>query len=109
MCCFDKTGTITAEDLVLEGLVGIEYVVPLEMHFILILCSPYNPKRLVEVSKVGRETTLCLATAHALVRLDDGTIVGDPMEKTTLEALEWTLQKGMVSEAQSQSVNTKYL
>jgi len=26
VCCFDKTGTITAENLVLEGVVGIECV-----------------------------------------------------------------------------------
>ena len=26
ICCFDKTGTITAENLVLEGVVGVEYV-----------------------------------------------------------------------------------
>ena len=37
---------------------------------------------------------MCLAAAHALVRLDDGTIVGDPMEKTTLDALTWQLSKG---------------
>ena len=24
VCCFDKTGTITAENLVLEGVVGVE-------------------------------------------------------------------------------------
>ncbi len=24
VCCFDKTGTITAESLVLEGIVGVE-------------------------------------------------------------------------------------
>ena len=29
VCCFDKTGTITAENLVLEGVVGIEYVIRL--------------------------------------------------------------------------------
>jgi cation-transporting ATPase 13A1 len=28
------------------------------------------------------------------VKLDDNTIVGDPMEKTTLEALDWTIGKG---------------
>lgn len=49
---------------------------------------------LVGVKDTGRETTLCLAAAHALVKLDDGTIVGDPMEKTTLEALEWQISKG---------------
>lgn len=50
--------------------------------------------KLVDVKETTRETTLCLAAAHALVRLDDGTIVGDPMEKTTLDALEWQVGKG---------------
>ncbi|CAK5262273.1 unnamed protein product [Mycena citricolor] len=79
VCCFDKTGTITAEDLVLEGVVGVDAT---------------DNLKLVDVKEISRETTLCLAAAHALVRLDDGTIVGDPMEKTTLEALDWTLHKG---------------
>ncbi|KAJ3825269.1 hypothetical protein F5880DRAFT_1478621, partial [Lentinula raphanica] len=73
MCCFDKTGTITAENLVLEGVTGI---------------SEKDPLVLINVREVARETTLCLAAAHALVRLDDGTIVGDPMEKTTLEHMD---------------------
>lgn len=50
--------------------------------------------KLTDVKEISRETTLCLAAAHALVRLDDGTIVGDPMEKTTLDALKWELKKG---------------
>ncbi|KAJ7705279.1 hypothetical protein B0H17DRAFT_973789 [Mycena rosella] len=79
VCCFDKTGTITAENLVLEGIVGVD---------------PSDHRRLVDVKETSRETTLCLAAAHALVRLDDGTIVGDPMEKTTLAALDWNLSKG---------------
>ncbi|TBU53010.1 ATPase, partial [Dichomitus squalens] len=79
VCCFDKTGTITAENLVVEGVVGID---------------PSDPIKLVDVKATGRETTLALAAAHALVRLDDGTIVGDPMERTTLDALDWQLAKG---------------
>jgi hypothetical protein len=57
--------------------------------------SPSDKQKLVHVKDCGRETKLCLAAAHALVRLDDGTIVGDPMEKTTLEALDWQLAQGI--------------
>ncbi|KAL4072457.1 hypothetical protein V8B97DRAFT_1959372 [Scleroderma yunnanense] len=79
VCCFDKTGTITAENLVLEGIAGID---------------PSHQHKLVDVKESGRQTTLCLAAAHALVCLDDGTIVGDPMERTTLEALQWQILQG---------------
>ncbi|KAI0029694.1 endoplasmic reticulum Ca-transporting P-type ATPase [Vararia minispora EC-137] len=79
ICCFDKTGTITAENLVLEGVAGVDSL---------------DQLKLVHVKESPRTTTLALAGAHALVRLDDGTVVGDPMEKTTLEALEWAISKG---------------
>ncbi|EMD32432.1 endoplasmic reticulum Ca-transporting P-type ATPase [Gelatoporia subvermispora B] len=81
VCCFDKTGTITAENLVVEGVVGVD---------------PADRRRLLDVKETSKETTLTLAAAHALVRLDDGTIVGDPMERTTLEALNWQLSSGGV-------------
>jgi hypothetical protein len=58
--------------------------------------SPFDTQKLVDVKECGRETILCLAAAHALVRLDNDTIVGDPMEKTTLEALDWSLGEGTV-------------
>nr|XP_019046656.1 cation-transporting ATPase 13A1 [Kwoniella bestiolae CBS 10118]OCF25586.1 cation-transporting ATPase 13A1 [Kwoniella bestiolae CBS 10118] len=79
VCCFDKTGTITGENLVVEGIAGIDSA---------------DPKKLVPVTETGKNTTLTLAAAHALVLLEDGTIVGDPMEKTTLSALDWKLSKG---------------
>ncbi|ORX35704.1 hypothetical protein BD324DRAFT_631324 [Kockovaella imperatae] len=79
VCCFDKTGTITGEDLVVEGVAGM---------------SSSDPKKLVPVTETSRDTTFTLASAHALVFLEDGTIVGDPMEKTTLAALDWKLSKG---------------
>lgn len=72
IACFDKTGTLTGEDLVVDG-IAIE------------------SKTLTAVQDVGRQTTLVLATAHALVRLDEGDIVGDPMEKATLTSLGWSL------------------
>ncbi|KAK7689523.1 hypothetical protein QCA50_007315 [Cerrena zonata] len=88
VCCFDKTGTITAENLVLEGVAGID---------------ASDHMKLVNVVEASRETTLCLAGAHALVRLDDGTIVGDPMEKTTLDALQWQLNGGDIVTPQDKS------
>lgn len=60
----------------------------------LITISHANQRKLLNVKETSRETILCLAAAHALVKLDDNTLVGDPMEKTTLDALEWTLGKG---------------
>jgi manganese-transporting P-type ATPase len=79
VCCFDKTGTITTEHLVLEGVAGVDAA---------------DGKKLLDVKQAGPRTTLCLSAAHALVKLDDGTVVGDPMEKTTLEALNWQIGKG---------------
>lgn len=58
------------------------------------LCHSPDGKGLVDVKEVGKETVLTLAAAHALVKLDDGTIVGDPMEKTTLDSMEWTVGNG---------------
>lgn len=78
ICCFDKTGTLTGEDLVVEGIAGTNGHRG-EMHV------------LKKVENTRIETTLVLATAHALVKLDEGEIVGDPMEKATLQALGWTL------------------
>ncbi|KAK0550438.1 putative cation-transporting ATPase 1 [Tilletia horrida] len=78
ICCFDKTGTITGEDLVVQG------VAPAGAK------GPENLKALPDTSK---DTVLTLASAHALVLLEDG-LVGDPMEKTTLNALDWKLSAG---------------
>ncbi|KZZ86851.1 P-type ATPase [Ascosphaera apis ARSEF 7405] len=86
IACFDKTGTLTGEDLVVDGIAGLALGLP-------------NAKtevdgahtEVVPVDKVAKETTLVLATAHALVKLDDGEIVGDPMEKATLSSLGWDL------------------
>lgn len=39
---------------------------------------------------------LVLGAAHALVLLEDNTIVGDPMEKVTLSSIDWSMEKGMI-------------
>ena len=83
IACFDKTGTLTVEDLIVEG-----------------VC--FNDSHtLVQVVDVGRESSMVLATAHALVFLENNngegpktSIIGDPMEKNTLDAINWELLKG---------------
>ncbi|CAI6330732.1 unnamed protein product [Periconia digitata] len=86
VACFDKTGTLTGEDLVVDGIAGLTLGQP---------GAQVGPDGahidLSAVDQVGTETTLVLATAHALVKLDEGDIVGEPMEKATLTSLGWSL------------------
>mgnify|MGYP004705476759 CR=1 FL=1 len=78
VCCFDKTGTLTAEDLFFEGLAGFNS----NDQTILSKCD----------SKEVPDVTIdLLGSVHALVKLDDGEVVGDPMEKETVKVSGWKL------------------
>jgi manganese-transporting P-type ATPase len=86
IACFDKTGTLTGEDLVVDGIAGLSLGQKNAQ-----MDSDGAHTELLKVAAVPQETTLVLATAHALVKLDEGDIVGDPMEKATLTSLGWSL------------------
>jgi manganese-transporting P-type ATPase len=87
VACFDKTGTLTGEDLVVDGVAGLD----LGRDGIKSAADGAQT-HLANLRRLRTDTTLVLATAHALVKLDDGQIVGEPMEKATLTSLGWTLE-----------------
>lgn len=88
IACFDKTGTLTGEDLVVDGIAG------LSLGQDGVASEPDGAQtQLAKVNRTDLPTTLTLATAHALVKLEEGDVVGEPMEKATLEALGWALGK----------------
>ena len=88
VACFDKTGTLTGENLVVDGIAGLSLGVDNAG-----IEKDGAHSKVTPVMDVGLQTTLVLSTAHALVKLDEGEIVGDPMEKATLTSLGWALGK----------------
>ncbi|KAJ6011003.1 ATPase P-type K/Mg/Cd/Cu/Zn/Na/Ca/Na/H-transporter [Penicillium sp. IBT 35674x] len=88
IACFDKTGTLTGEDLVVDGIAGLT----LGQSDAKVEADGAHAD-LAKAEDVNPATTLVLASAHALVKLDEGEVVGDPMEKATLQWLGWGLGK----------------
>ena len=81
ICCFDKTGTITAENLIVEGLAGLDTENP----------STIITKSFEGYGDAGVLAQKVMGICNSLFLVRDNQIAGDPMEKTTLEFLNWKL------------------
>jgi cation-transporting ATPase 13A1 len=101
ICCFDKTGTLTSDNLIVEGVAGVKKVErnsskEIDEKTFTNHKTKKNESKdpdIVSLTELPIETLQVIAACHSLVILDDG-LVGDPLEKATLEAIEWNLTKG---------------
>jgi cation-transporting ATPase 13A1 len=75
VCCFDKTGTLTGENLVVKGVAGI---------------SDDHEAVLSDIENIPTNTHMVIGTCHSLFKVGDK-VVGDPMEKTALSFVKWTM------------------
>lgn len=99
VCCFDKTGTLTRDELALSGII------------------PRSGSHFIENSGQGDlarnindpGAILVLGCCHSLALLDDGTIIGDSLERAQFDGLRetWRLIATDVLQQRESSNNTK--
>ncbi len=86
ICCFDKTGTLTSDNLVVEGIAGLSKKQKGDQA---------ENSQVIPVEQAPMESVHVLATCQSLVQLESSEgIVGDPLEKATLKAIDWNLTRG---------------
>eukprot|EP00054_Salpingoeca_dolichothecata_P000146 m.16120 g.16120 ORF g.16120 m.16120 type:complete len:1361 (+) comp10277_c0_seq1:123-4205(+) len=77
-CLFDKTGTITSDELVAAGVVAASSA----------SSNSTAPVKPVPCSQAPPQMCYVMAGCHSLVNID-GATVGDPLESAALKAIRW--------------------
>lgn len=87
LCLFDKTGTITADQLAAVGLVQVRKPNDKQQEGKEGLARDLEP-----IGNASFETAIVLGTCHALMSLDGdgGRVTGDPLEEEALKAVQFT-------------------
>jgi cation-transporting ATPase 13A1 len=93
VCLFDKTGTITTDELVAVG-VAPPKGSPTPKSSLAVESSSI----LVEMLKAPTAAKLVIAACHSLVSINDK-VTGDPVESAALKAIKWDLPKGKANTA----------
>lgn len=76
VCCYDKTGTLTSDELIVEGCVGVD---------------PSKGKEIVpikSIESINVNTIHIIGGCHTLAQVDDK-LIGDPLEKSAFDAIKW--------------------
>lgn len=96
-CCFDKTGTLTSDDLIVEGVAGLSKVINSDQEEENKEKQKSISSNIIPIDKCPDYTQQVLSSCHSLAHLDEK-LVGDPLEKKVLEAVNWNYSKsGMVT------------
>ncbi len=117
VCCFDKTGTLTADEFHVKGIAGLDPTSPPPSSAAkadayhgtvaaAAAAAATGKKRkefaLLAADKAPDMTKWVLAACHSLVpivndRGGDATLVGDPVEQSALDAVQYTFTKDLAS------------
>ena len=86
-CCFDKTGTLTSDSMEVGGVYGLQYPAP-EVK------KEKDSKDFPEDGPLEQKLpflSTAVMTACNGLTLVEGEIVGDPLEKAALQAVQWMM------------------
>ncbi|EGD75693.1 hypothetical protein PTSG_07811 [Salpingoeca rosetta] len=87
-CLFDKTGTITTDELVAAGVVAVSQFPEARAQHKLLSVTGSKPQERHPMGSMPLEASVVIAGCHSLVDVD-GKSTGDPLEMTSIKAIKW--------------------